>query len=532
MRKGTCLLITLFFTIVIANFAESAPPVTPPVTLIYGRAQDSVGLDPAHQEDGESFKVCESIYDMLVQYQRDSTEIEPGLAESWETSKNGLEWTFHLRQGVKFHDDTPEEPSELDADAVVFSLLRQHDKEHPFHSVGGPYLYWDTLDLDEIVDRIEKVDKYAVKITLTRPYAPFLNAMAVVPFAIVSPKALKKWGEDFASHPVGTGPFKFVSWERDARIVLEVNENYWGGKPAIERLMFRVIPISAVRLLALEKGNIHIMDMINPADVDRIKRNKRLVLLERAGLNIGYVAMNLDKEPFKDNKKVRQAINHAINKEAITNYLYKGLGIAAKNPIPPTMWGYDDTIEDFTYAPELAEQLLKEAGYPNGFSTTLWAMPNPRPYFPVPDSIADAIQADLAKVGIKAEIVNREWGRYLEEVRNGEHDMAMLGWSADYVDPDNFLYFLLDKESAEKPAGNIAFYRSDELHEVLIKAQTTTDQSERVRLYKEAQRIVHEDVPWVCVAHAKQVAAISQKVKDYDIHPITWKHLWQAQLVE
>jgi len=526
-RKGTYLFIIAFFTIMITGCSERIPS-----TLIYGRAQDSVGLDPAHQEDGESFKVCESIYDMLVQYQQDSTEIEPGLAESWETSEDGLEWTFHLRRGVKFHDDTPEEPSELDADAVVLSLLRQHETEHPFHNVGGAYLYWSTLGLDEIVSKIEKVDKYAVKITLTRPYAPFLNAMAIVPFAIASPKALNKWGEDFTSHPVGTGPFKFVSWERNARIVLEANENYWGGKPAVKRLIFRVIPNSSVRLLELEKWNVHIMDMINPADVDRIKKNDKLVLLEEAGLNIGYVAMNLDKAPFKDNKKVRQAVNYAINKASIIDNLYKGLGIVAKNPIPPTMWGYDDTIEDFTYNPERAKQLLKEAGYPNGFSTTLWAMPNPRPYFPIPDSIAATIQSNLDDIGIKAELVNREWGKYLEEVKNGEHDMAMLGWSADYVDPDNFLYFLLDKESAEKPAGNIAFYRSDELHDILIKAQITTDQAERIRLYKEAQRIVHEDVPWVCVAHAKQVAAISKKVEGYKIHPITWKHLWRAKLVE
>lgn len=527
MRKVTCFIIIISVTIMITGCGEKNPP-----TLIYGRGSDSVGLDPAHQEDGESFKVCESIYDMLVQYKRDGTEIEPALAEEWETSEDGLEWTFHLRQGVKFHDDTPEEPSELDADAVVLSLLRQHDKEHPFHNVGGPYIYWSTLGLDEIVDKIETVDKYTVKITLTRPYAPFLNAMAIVPFAIVSPRALKKWGEDFASHPVGTGPFKFVSWERSARIMLEANANYWGGKPAIKRLIFRVIPNNAVRLLELEKGNIHIMDMPNPDDADRIRENEKLVLLEEAGLNIGYVAMNLDKAPFKDNKKVRQAINYAINKASIIDNLYKGLGIVAKNPIPPTMWGYDDAIEDFTYNPELAKQLLKEAGYPNGFSTTLWAMPNPRPYFPVPDSIVVAIQADLDKIGIKAKIVNREWSKYLEEVRNGEHDMAMLGWSADFVDPDNFLYFLLDKESAEKPAGNIAFYRSDELHEILIKAQTITDQAQRVRLYKEAQRIIHEDTPWVCVAHAKQVAAISKKVKGYNIHPITWKHLWRARLEE
>ena len=176
--------------------------------------------------------------------------------------------------------------------------------------------------------------------------------------------------------------------------------------------------------------------------------------------------------------------------------------------------------------------MLEESGYPDGFETTLWVMPNPRPYFLTPDRIGVAIQADLAKVGIDAKIERREWGKYLEDLRNGQHDMAMLGWSADYVDPDNFLYYLLDKDNAEKPAGNIAFYRNDELHDILIKAQTISTQAERTQLYKEAQRIIHEDAPWVCVAHAKQVAVVSKKVKDYKIHPITWKHLWRTQLEE
>jgi len=521
MRK----IVNLFIIFLTITFLVGCSERIPPDTLIYGRGNDSVGLDPAHEEDGESFKVCESIYDTLVQYQADSTDIEPALAESWENSEDGLEWTFHLRKGVQFHDGT-----ELNADAVVFSLERQHNKEHPFHDVGGGYIYWFDLGLNQTVDKIESIDKYTVKITLNRPFAPFLYAMTLVPFAIVSPTALKEDGENFSSNPVGTGPFKFVSWERDDKIILEANENYWGGKPSIKRVIFRVIPDNSARLMNLKKGMIHIMDMPNPDDVPDIRSDKNIRLLEETGINIGYVAMNLDKKPF-DNLKVRLAINHAINKKSIVDNLYKGLGIVAKNPIPPTMWGYNDEIEDFEYNPELAKQLLKEAGFPEGFDTTLWVMPNPRPYFLTPDRIGVAIQADLKKVGINAKIEKREWGKYLEELRNGEHDIAMLGWSADYVDPDNFLYYLLDKDNAEKPAGNIAFYRSEELHKILIEAQTISDHEERTRLYKEAQKIIHEDAPWVCVAHAKQVVAVSKKVEDYKIHPVTWKHLWRTKLV-
>jgi len=511
-------LIFIIFSIII--FISSGYCQSVPTTLVYGRGSDSIGLDAAQEEDGESFLVCESIYDALVQYKRDSTEVEPALAESWETSEDGLVWTFHLRRGVKFHDGT-----DFNADAVLFSYNRQGDKNHLFHNVGKTWVYWNDLGMNDIIGSIEAVDEFTVRITLKRPYAPFINVMAIPPFNIVSPTAVKKWREEFTSHPVGTGPFKFVSWARNDRIVLEANENYWGGKPGVQRLIFRTIPESSVRLLELQKGNIHIMEFPNPDELGIIRNDKNLTLLEVAGINIGYVAMNFDRKPF-DNRKVRLAVNHAINKQSIVDNLYMGLGIVAKNPFPRQVWGYDDSIEDFAYNPKLAKQLLKEAGYPDGFSATLWQMPNPRPYFPDPTSIAVQIQSDLKKVGIDAKIETREWGKYLQEVRAGTHDMAMLGWIADFVDPDNFLYTLFDPDSTL----NIAFYRNEKLRKILVTAQKTNDHAKRIQLYKEAQQIIHEDVPWVCIAHAKQVAVISKSVKGYILNPITWKHLWRAQI--
>ncbi|MFQ6042267.1 MAG: ABC transporter substrate-binding protein, partial [Candidatus Poribacteria bacterium] len=356
MRKVFPLIFILFSSIILISsaYCQGAP-----TTLVYGRGSDSIGLDAAQEEDGESFLVCESIYDALVQYKQDSAEIEPALAESWETSEDGLVWTFHLRRGVKFHDGT-----DFNADAVLFSYDRQRDENHPFHNVGKTWVYWNDLGMNDIIESIEAVDEFTVRITLKRPYAPFINVMAIPPFDIVSPTAVKKWREEFTSHPVGTGPFKFVSWARNDRIVLEANENYWGGKPGVQRLIFRTIPESSVRLLELQKGNIHIMEFPNPDELEIIRNDKNLKLLEVAGVNIGYVAMNFNRKPF-DNRKVRLAVNHAINKQSIVDNLYMGLGIVAKNPIPPTVWGYDNSIEDFAYNPELARQLLKEAGYPD-----------------------------------------------------------------------------------------------------------------------------------------------------------------------
>ena len=208
------------------------------------------------------------------------------------------------------------------------------------------------------------------------------------------------------------------------------------------------------------------------------------------------------------------------------------MGVPAKNPIPPTMWSYDDSIEEYSFDPKEAKRLLEEAGHPHGFDTTLWALPVPRPYIPDGRLLAVALQSDLRRVGINAKIVTFDWGTYLEKTKNGEHGMAMLGWSADLGDPDNFFYYLLSTEAAKKPAGNIAFYRSDEMQNILVQAQSTTDQAKRIELYKKAQAIFHRDVPWVPLAHAKQIVIINKKVKNLKLQPTTWKYLRQIWIEE
>ncbi len=487
-------------------------------TFIFGRGGDSVGLDPALEEDGESFKVCDNIYDTLVKYKDGSTEIEPGLAASWESSEDGLTWTFNLRKGVSFHDGTP-----FNADAVLFSLNRQHVQSHPFHNVSGSYVYWVATGLADIVDNITAIDEFTVQIKLKTPYAPFIYTIAITPFSIVSPTAVKESGDKYSSNPVGTGAFKFVRWDRKDKIVLEANENYWDGRPNLDRVIFRSIPDNSVRLIELQQGSLHAMEFPNPDDLQQIKDDDNIELLSKPGMSIGYLAMNMDKSPF-DNHKVRLAINHAIDKSAIIEHLYQGLGIPAKNPIPPTLWSYDDTIEDYEYNPELAKQLLTEAGYPNGFETTLWALPVPRPYIPDGRALAEVLQSELRNIGIETKIVTYDWGTYLDKTKNGEHDMAMLGWSADLGDPDNFFYFLLSKSSAEKPAGNIAFYRSDEMQDVLEKARATSDKDKRIALYKQAQQLFHKDIPWVPMAHAKQILVVNKKVTNLVLNPLNWKY--------
>lgn len=478
--------------------------------LIYGRGADAVTLDPARSDDLESAKVLENLFEGLVRYKPDSTEIEPCLAVSWSSSHNETEWIFNLRKGVRFHDGTP-----FDADAVVFSLMRQIDSRHPHHLKDFKYAGFTF----KYVRSVEALDVYTVRIRLDKPYAPFLCNLAMTSAAMVSPAAVIRSKTDFWKHPVGTGPFRFTEWKQGERIVLSRNRDYWGRAPYLDTVVFKSILDNKDRLLELKTSSIHVMDGISPGSLQEILRNETMALKSSAGVNIGYLAMNTEKAPF-DNLKVRQAVNHAIHKKNLVKLLYQDMAIPAKNPIPPTLWGYAEEVVDYEYDPEKARALLQEAGYEGGFSTKLWAMPVPRPYMPEPEKIARAIASNLGAVGIHAEIVTHDWGTYLDKVSNGEHDMCLLGWIGDNGDPDNFLYVLLDKDNAVKPhAENVAFWKHDGLHDILIEAQQISDRERRGKLYRKAQEIIHMEAPWVPLVHAKQVVVCSRSVKGLVEHP-------------
>ena len=482
-------------------------------TLVFVRGSDSVGLDPALETDGESFKVCDNIYETLVTYDEETTEVIPQLAYAWDISDDMLTWTFHLRTDVQFHDGTT-----FNAQAMLFSLGRQFFKDHPHHDIPGTYKYWKDMDMDNIVSNMSAPNDSTFVFQLKRANAPFLSNLAMNFCAAVSPAAVEKYGSDFFKHPVGTGPFRFVEWRKDERIVLERNENYWSKPAPLKRLIFKPIQEASVRFLELKQGTAQGMDNINPEYIEQIRNNPDLQLLTQPGMNVGYLAMNMDKPPF-NKVLVRHALNHAINKQALVDNFYQGLALKAKNPIPPTVWSYNDQVQGYEYDPQRARELLTEAGLSDGFETELWAMPVPRPYMPQPDKIAQAIQADLEKIGVRSKIVQWEWGTYLDKVSQGEHTMALLGWTGDNGDPDNFLYVLLDKTAAKKPAGNIAFYQSDELHDVLVRARASAMRDERDALYRRAQEIIFHDAPWVPLVHATQTAAFRHNVKGFKLHP-------------
>lgn len=498
--------------------AAQEPANQGPKQLIVGRGGDSVGLDPIRETDGETFKVTENIYDTLVGYAEQSTEVVPSLAEKWEISPDGLTYTFTLRQGVKFHDGT-----DFNAEAVVWNFERWMDKSHPFHNADGYYYYNDMFggykgDPNHVIQSVEAVDSHTVKFTLNYPLAPFIQNLGMSPFAIASPAAVQAAGADgFMEKPVGTGPFKFVEWKRNDTITLEKNPDYWNpGYPKVDKLVFKVIPENTARLTALINGEIDLMDGLNPDDADTVEANSDLQLILRPSMNIGYIGFNVEKAPF-DNPKVREAIAHAINKPAIIEAFFAGLGEPAVNPMPPTLWGHNDDIQDRDYNLEKAKQLLTEAGFPDGFKTDFWAMPVPRPYMPDGVKIAEAIQQDLSKIGIQTEIVTMEWATYLEKTRLGEQTMFMLGWTGDNGDPDNFLATLLDKNNID--SNNNTRWANDEYSDLMQKAKSASTQAEREQIYKQAQEIIFREVPLVPLAHSTPALAARSNVVDYLPHP-------------
>lgn len=481
-------------------------------TLVFGTSSEPISLDPPNQWDGASARVINNLYENLVTYDPDSFEIIPALARTWEISLDRTVWTFTLRPGVRFHDGTP-----LTAEAVKFNFERQMDPESP-HAHGRCECFRANFS---ILDTVETEGDDRVRFRLKRPYVPFIEQLAMAPMAIASPDAIRRHGAEFGRNPVGTGPFVFEEWVAGDHVSVVRNPDYWGDKARLARIIFRTIPDNRARRIKLSSGTIDAMDRVNPDEVEVLERNPRIKVLRCQGLNIGYVAMNTRKPPF-DRVKVRRALNHAINKKAIIDYLYQGLGVPARTPIPPAMWGANGDVVDHDYNPALARRLLAEAGFPRGFETTLHVLPVAVDAFPNPDETADALVANLREAGVRARKVSHDWRTYQEKLLHGEHEMAMLGWTADIPDPDNFLYTLLATDNTTPGlAENIAFFSDPALDDLLRQAQTTYERATRIDLYRRAQVIVRDQAPWIPIAHTTVVLACRADVEGLRALPIS-----------
>ena len=513
--------------IAIASAAAFAAPAAAK-TLIYCSEGSPEGFDPAAYTAGTTFDASSRpVFNRLVEFKDGSTEVQPALAESYEISDDGLTYTFKLRPGVKFHTTDYFTPTrELNADDVLFSFMRQGDANDPWNQYipGLTFEYYNSMEMASSIKSIEKLDDLTVKFTLNAPNAPFLANLAM-DFASIQSKEyadqLDKAGtkENLNSAPIGTGPFKFVAYQKDAVIRFSKNPDYWGTPAKVDDLVFAITTDAAVRLQKLQAGECHIMPYPAPADIEALKADQNLTVMEQPGLNVAYVAYNTEVAPF-DKPEVRKALNMAVNKQAIVDAVFQGMGEVAKNPIPPTMWSYNDAVTDETYDPEAAKAALEAAGVTD-LSMKIWAMPVQRPYMPNARRVAEMMQEDLSKVGVNVEIVSYEWGEYLKKSMEPNRDGAViLGWTGDNGDPDNFLSVLLSCAGAKEGGANRAFWCNEEFSGLLEQAKQASDPAERTKLYEQAQVIFKDQAPWATLAHSTVVMPMSKKVTGYVMSPL------------
>jgi peptide/nickel transport system substrate-binding protein len=495
----------VLLAVAVASVAVAAPPKD---AMVVGLLAEPVTMDPPQITDLNSTRVIKRMFEGLTAQELGTYKIVPGLAQSWDISKDGLTYTFHLRPNVKFHDGTP-----LTAEAVKFCFDRQLNDQGPFYDTGTyPYVKGFLGN----VAGVEVVNPGTVQIRLKSPLTPFLQYLAHHSLYIYSPEALKKWGKDVVKHPVGTGPFKLESWEPGVRVVLTRNDQYWGGAPKIRQAIYVPIIEAQARLSAIKTGEIDMTMDVPPDSLQDLRKDPDVVVAEANSSAVWYVALNTRHPALKD-KRVRQALNYAVQKDAIIRDILKGTAIVATTPLSPVYGPYhEDKTVRYPYDPEKAKALLKEAGYASGFDVTFF-VPESGSGMQSPVEMGTVIQANLAAVGVRAKIQTMEWGAYLKKYLDSP-DMAEMSWNPSIGDPDHMMYMLLSSDRFP-PAFNAGYYQNPRVDELLRKGRTTIDDRERVPLYKEAQRLVMEDAPWIFVDHGKQVIVYRKRVQGFKLHP-------------
>jgi dipeptide transport system substrate-binding protein len=516
--------------------APSSAATLPNKTLVYCSEGSPAGFDPAQYTTSVEFTAAGyTVYNRLVEFQHGGTKVEPGLAESWDISPDGLTYTFHLRHGVKFQTTEYFTPTrEFNADDVMLTFERMLDPNNPFRKAYPVQIpYFTDMALDKSIAKIEKLDPYTVRFTLNAVNAPFLQEIAM-PFAsILSAEyadQLMKAGKasDMNLYPVGTGPFIFRSYTKDATIRFDGNPDYWKpGVVQVSKLIFSITVDPAIREQKLRQNECQVMSYPRPQDIASLKADPDLQVPSEVGFNLGYLAYNVTHKPL-DNLEVRQALDMAINKKAIIDSVYQGAGQAATNPMPPTQWSYDKNLHDAPYDPDKAKALLAKAGYPDGFDITLWAMPVQRPYNPNARLMAEMIQADWAKIGVRAKIVTYEWGEYIKRAHASEHDAMLIGWTGDNGDPDNWLGVLLACSAVN--GSNFTKWCYKPFEDLIQKGRSTTDIAERTKYYTEAQQIFKEQLPFTPIAHSTVYQPLRKDVTGFKIDPFGPTQFWYVGL--
>ncbi len=462
--------------------------------LTFAAGSDPDSLDPQNTQSNPGEQVNRMMYDNLVRFNT-KMQIEPALAESWTQSKDGLTWTFKLRKGVKFHDGTP-----FDAKAVKYFFDRVLGDDKPFKaSLYTPF-----------VQGAQVVDDSTVRVTLKQPFAAFLFRLAHSAGGIVSPAAHQKWGKDLALHPTGTGPFKFVEWVKGDRVVLEKNDGYWGGRPLLDRVTVKTVKEDAARVLMLESGDTDLILNIPPEDIPRLRKDPRFTVESITTARALYVMMNVKKKPF-DDVRVRQALNYAVNREAIVKSLFQGNAEALSGIVAPLQNGYAK-LPGYAYDPKKAKELLAQAGAA-GIKVKLWS---PKGRYVKDFELAQAVQQDLSAVGVEAALSTMEWGAYLTATKTGpeqtDRELFLLGWSPSTGEAQWGMFPLLHSSQMAPKGDNRGFFASKPLDDAIDRATTATSDQSRLGALREAQQDIIKEAPAIFLISPNMIVGQTKKV--------------------
>jgi dipeptide transport system substrate-binding protein len=496
-------------------------PAAQAKTLVFCLEGNPEAINPQLAITGTAMDAAKPMFDTLVEFVPGTTDVRPALARSWTVSPDGREIVFSLREGVEFQDNDIFQPTRtLQAADIVFSIERQWKSDHPFHSVSTPrFDYFQDAGMSDLLESVEAVDPLTVRIRLREANAPFFANFTMPFLSILSAEyadMLLRRGTPglIDTKPIGTGAWRFVDFQPDVLLRYRAFERTWRGRQPIDTLVFSITPTASARLAKLASGECHVSAYPDADSIRAIRANPDLKLYQSPAYNVGYLAINTTRAPFND-KRVRQALNYAIDKRAILAAVYGAEGIEAVNPLPPANWAYDETAESYAYDVDRARALLREAGLETGFDVDLWYTPVSRPYNPNGIRVYDMIAADLSKLGIRTYPRTAEWTAYRSVMQDGNVPLALYGWNGDNGDPDNFMTTLLSCDAARIGGNNIARWCDKRFNDLVRRARTEADPELRRTLYIEAERIFREEAPWVPIAHSVFSVAARQEVRNF-----------------
>jgi dipeptide transport system substrate-binding protein len=489
--------------------------------LVYCADASPEGFDPSLWDSTSTSNVTSQLFNGLVGFERGTTQLKPELATAWQIAPDAKTFTFTLRRGVQFHRTPYFTPTrEFNADDVIFTFQRMTDPQHAFHrAFAVPYVYAQSLGLAEMIAGIDRVDEHTVRFRLKTPNVTFLSYFAMSFAGIHSAEyAGKLLAEGRANainnQPVGAGPYKLKSYRKDDVVRMLPHEGYWGGPQKTTQLIFAISREPAVRVQKMAAGECHITAPLRDIDIAALDQRREVVILKKQALNISYLSFNLKKAPT-NNRTVREALDIAVDREALFRVLFpRGDAMQAVSAFPPAIAGYNTGLKN-EYNPERAKLLLAESGLADKLEIDLWALPVARPTNPNGMLMAQMIQQDWAKIGVKATIKTYEWGEYLKRANNGEHHVYMSGWSGDTGDADDFLAPNLTCAASRDGIKfcNAAF---DKLVE---QGRATVDPDKRNAIYREAQVIFKRERPWITIAHSSIYIPLRKDVKGFVMAP-------------